>query len=178
MSVNEGLSLRVSSTEDATAVLALYRRVAQVPGGLARLPFEITMSYVEGFLEPANTRGVGLVAESAAGVILGEIHAYSPTIFCFSHVLTDLTIAVDPKLQGSGLGRRLFTAFLRKVVDERPHISRVELIARESNTRAIRFYESLGFEREGELRGRILNSDGSLESDIPMALHSKRDQEK
>lgn len=178
MSFNDGLSLRVSSTEDATAVLALYRRVAQVPGGLARLPFEITMPYVEGFLEPASTRGVGLVAESAAGVVLGEIHAYSPTIFCFSHVLTDLTIAVDPKLQGSGLGRRLFSAFLQKVVDERPHISRVELIARESNTRAIRFYESLGFEREGELRGRILNSDGSLESDIPMALHSIRDLEK
>ena len=57
------------------------------------------------------------------------------------------------------------------------HISRVELIVRESNERALAFYESLGFEREGEMRGRILNADGSLESDIPMAwrLRAKRE---
>ena len=34
---------------------------------------------------------------------------------------------------------------------------------------AINFYESLGFLREGKLAGRILNVDGSVECDIPMA---------
>lgn len=48
-------------------------------------------------------------------------------------------------------------------------IDRVELIARESNTKAIAFYHSLGFEIEGAMRGRIQNIDGSVENDIPMA---------
>ena len=39
----------------------------------------------------------------------------------------------------------------------------------DTNERALAFYESLGFSREGELRDRVLNPDGSLESDIPMA---------
>jgi putative acetyltransferase len=161
--------IRESSLSDSQAVLNLYKYVAETPGGLARLAFEVTPIYVESFLSAASLRGLGLVAE-IDGEIAAEIHGYSPEIFCFSHVLTDLTIAVAPAQQGTGVGRLLFAEFLRRVAEDRPHISRVELIARESNTRALAFYESLGFVREGELRGRILNADGSLENDIPMAL--------
>jgi ribosomal protein S18 acetylase RimI-like enzyme len=45
----------------------------------------------------------------------------------------------------------------------------VELIARESNAKAIAFYQSLGFVIEGRFERRIRNPDGSLEADIPMA---------
>jgi putative acetyltransferase len=45
----------------------------------------------------------------------------------------------------------------------------VELIARESNARAIGLYESLGFRREGRLEGRVRRPDGVVEADIPMA---------
>jgi len=55
------------------------------------------------------------------------------------------------------------------VRNKQPDILRVEFIARESNQREIRFYESLGFEQEGVLSSRTMNLDGSLESDIPMA---------
>jgi ribosomal protein S18 acetylase RimI-like enzyme len=55
------------------------------------------------------------------------------------------------------------------VTEEYPHIKRVELIARESNEEAIRFYESLGFSVEGKMKSRIRNVDGTLEADIPMA---------
>jgi ribosomal protein S18 acetylase RimI-like enzyme len=76
---------------------------------------------------------------------------------------------VHPSLQGQGLGRDIFTHFLSSVNTQRPHINRVELITRESNKRALAFYSSLGFRQEGELQNRVLNLDGSLESDIPMA---------
>ena len=101
--------------------------------------------------------------------IIAEIHAYSPGLYCFSHVLSDLTVVVDPCTQGTGVGRLLFERFLRVVTEDRPDISRVELIARESNQKAIKFYESLGFCQEGILVSRIKNVDGSMESDIPMA---------
>jgi len=59
---------------------------------------------------------------------------------------------------------------MKDVVNKLPNIHRVELIARESNEKAIRlYYESLGFKREGALHGRISNLDGTLESDIPTA---------
>ena len=164
-------SIRLSQIEDTAKVLSLYRDVAEKPGGLARLSFEITSHYVENFLKATVSRGLGFVAVDNNDDIVAEIHSYSPKIFCFSHVLTDLIIAVHPSFQGGGIGRAFFEKCLSMVASERMHISRVELISRESNERALAFYESLGFEREGEIRGRILNADGSLESDIPMVWH-------
>jgi ribosomal protein S18 acetylase RimI-like enzyme len=47
------------------------------------------------------------------------------------------------------------TEFLRLVEQERPEVQRAELIARESNIRALAFYEKLGFRVEGRLKKRI-----------------------
>ena len=165
----DNIIIRPAHTDDATGILELYIRVADVPGGLARLRSEVDLAYIESFLHKALEHGLTFVATSEDGDIVGEIHAYTPGIYCFSHVFTDLTIAVDPDAQGRGVGRQLFERFMVAVESERTDIRRVELIARESNAKAIRFYESLGFKVEGELVSRIRNVDGSFESDIPMA---------
>jgi ribosomal protein S18 acetylase RimI-like enzyme len=163
------MKVRPTTDADLSAVVTLYRGVATIPGGLARLADEVTETWVNEFLTRSRANGLSLVAEAESDRILGEIHAYSPGLYCFSHVLTGLTIAVAPAAQGQGVGRLLFETFMRNVIESRPDIQRVELISRESNRKAIRFYESLGFQREGELASRIRNVDGSLESDIPMA---------
>ena len=163
-----GLQLREAVKDDVVALTSLYRRVATEPGGLARLEAEVDEAYVRGFVMAAMDRGLILVAE-LDGEIVGEIHAYSAGLFCFAHVMGELTIAVDPAAQGAGVGRALFEQLMQTVVEALPDVQRVELIARESNERAIRFYESLGFQREGVFRNRIRNVDGSFESDIPMA---------
>jgi ribosomal protein S18 acetylase RimI-like enzyme len=80
-----------------------------------------------------------------------------------------LTIAVDPKHHGQGVGKRLFTELLDKIKKEHPETLRVELIARESNLKATKFYESLGFVREGRFERRLHNHEGAFEADIPMA---------
>ena len=160
--------VRPATVEDTASIYRLYRKVANEPGGLARLEDEVDESYVADFLGAALDRGLSFVAE-ADGKLVGEIHAYAPGLFCFGHVFGDLTVAVDPDTQGTGVGRKLFERFMQVVHDERPNVHRVELIARESNVRAIQFYKSLGFVREGEFRKRIRNLDGSFESDIPMA---------
>ncbi len=161
------MQIRKSHAQDIDAVHALYRRVAATPGGLARLEDEVTVDYVSGFLSRALKDGLSLLAVDEDKVI-GEIHASSPGLFCFSHVWTDLTIAVDPGQQGRGTGRALFDAFMAGV-HERDDVLRVELIARESNQRAIRFYESLGFKQEGRFEARIRNVDKTFEADVPMA---------
>lgn len=162
------MSIRQSTAADLDELFSLYKAVAKLPGGLARLESEVTRDYVEGFLQGALKNGVSLVASEGERLI-GEIHAKVPELFCFSHVLSDLTIAVHPDQQSTGVGRALFNLFMETVEQERPDITRVELIARESNQKAIDFYRSLGFDTEGRLVGRIKNLDGTLESDIPMA---------
>ncbi len=63
----------------------------------------------------------------------------------------------------------LFKELLSLIENTELDILRVELIARESNKRAITFYESIGFVVEGRLENRIKNTDGTFEADIPMA---------
>lgn len=168
----DAVQIREAIPDDATAIHDLFRAVARIPGGLARLESEIDSKYIDRILQNASLSGLMLIAtvKSAGEVhVVGSIHAYSPGLYCFSHVLSELTITVHPERQGSGIGRILFTAFMQKVIVDFSHISRVELISRESNRKAIAFYTTLGFVQEGELSGRIKNIDGSLESDIPMA---------
>lgn len=149
-------------------ILALYKTVANSPGGLARSVDEISGEYVNSFLKKSEKTGLSLIAYDSL-TIVGEIHAYRLDPKVFSHVLSELTIAVHPDFQGMGVGRLLFEGFLREIETNRPDILRVELIARESNLKAIRFYESLGFKQEGRFEQRIDRGDGTFEADIPMA---------
>lgn len=162
------LIIRQGSRADIDAIFNLYSKVSKVPGGLARLDSEIDREYIQCFVTKACNAGHILVAERDAQ-LLGEIHGYKSGLFCFSHVLSELTIVVSPESQGQGVGRLMFQQFINHVSLQMAEVLRVELIARESNRKAIAFYESLGFEQEGCFNHRIRNLDGTLESDIPMA---------
>ncbi|MDA7414923.1 GNAT family N-acetyltransferase [Xenophilus arseniciresistens] len=68
-----------------------------------------------------------------------------------SHVALLRTLAVDPDAQGQGIARAMVEdALLHLRADG---VRRVELYAEADNPRALRFYERLGFVREGLLRG-------------------------
>ena len=155
---------------DRAAILELYKAVAAIEGGLARAADEVSEDYVAHFLGKSLESGFCLVAREADDApIIGEIHSYAMGPRVFAHVLGELTIAVHPAQQGLGVGKALFTELLRRVEQERPDILRVELIARESNRKAIEFYQKLGFKVEGRLENRIRSVGGGYEADIPMA---------
>lgn len=155
---------------DIAAIFGLYRAVAATEGGLARTAEEIGAAYVENFVTKAIESGIIIVARSGEKIV-GEIHAYALGPKVFAHVLGELTIAVHPDFQGVGVGKAIFTEFMRQVAESRPDILRVELIARESNSKAIEFYKRLGFETEGRMQRRIRSVGGGFEADIPMAWH-------
>ena len=159
--------IRKALAQDHQQIMALYKAVAAIPDGIARTPNEVTGSYISGFMGRAAADGIELVFEDN-GVIRGEIHASRVGIASLNHLLTDLTIAVDPVCQGKGVGRRLFRALLDEVELHMPHITRVELFARESNKRARALYSSLGFVEEGRLRARVNNARGEPETDTIM----------
>ena len=163
-------ALRHGRRDDIPAILALYRTVAATPGGIARAPGEVTSEYVERFVSESLDRGIILVAElEGLPGLAGEVHAYRSELGIFRHVLGELTVAVHPAAQGRGIGRKLFERLLDLVTREHPDITRVELITQETNQRALRLYEGVGFMREGRLAGRICGPDGKLDADIPLA---------
>ncbi|MFK8011693.1 MAG: N-acetyltransferase family protein [Marinicellaceae bacterium] len=170
--------MKKTALSDASGVFDLYKKVTSIEGKLARLRSEIDHLYISGFIEKSLNQGLSLVATDIKQQIVGEIHAYSSGLSCFSHVLTELTIAVDPNKQGLGVGRKLFEGFLQEVNENFKHILRVELIALESNQKAIQFYQTLGFQKEGLLQNRIKNSDGNYESDITMAWFRSKTSKK
>jgi len=165
------MHIRNAVEEDCSSIKQLYRHVARQGSGLAREEAEITDEYIEHVFTRSSTAGLILVVEhpDKADELIGEIHAYRPGPRVFDHVLSHLTIAIHPDFQGKKIGRTLMTIFLEEIGLHHPDIGKVELIARESNQHAIRFYQSLGFLIEGRMEMRLKSADGLFEADIPMA---------
>jgi ribosomal protein S18 acetylase RimI-like enzyme/AAA+ ATPase superfamily predicted ATPase len=162
--------IRKGRSDDMARILSLYKKVSRSSDGLARTYEEMTEEYVMGFVTKALQDGVLLVMEDAgSGEVIGEVHCYKLTPKVFGHILSELTIAIDPDHQGRGDGKELIQALLKEVSENRTEILRIELIARESNTKAIEFYQRLGFVIEGRLLNRIKAGGSGFEADIPMS---------
>ena len=157
-----------SELKHQSEILDLYKSIAGIRDGIIRIENEVTEEYVSGFLNRAIENGLSLVA-MLENEIVGEIHAYTPDIYAFQHLLTDLTIVVNPNHQGTGIGRKLFESFLEIVKEEFTHIKRIELYTREHNSRNVMFYESLGFVNEGRQKDKIYVSPSEFETPIHMA---------
>jgi len=163
-------TVRPARPEDAPAILALHRKVAAQPGGLARRPDEVTADYVAHAMATAADGGVNLVAVDAGGGICGELHVERMKVGIFTHVLTDLTVAVDPDWQGRGVGSALFRVLIDTARTLTPPVGRIELWTGANNLGAQRLYERLGFKIEGRMVGRGRYPDGHVEDDIVMGL--------
>jgi ribosomal protein S18 acetylase RimI-like enzyme len=147
----------------------LYKDVAEKSGGIIRRYDEISIAYIKDSLSNSLESGISLVAVAGDKQIWGEIHAYQTGLKAFGHILENLTIVVAPHAQSKGIGKALFIAFLEEVKHNFNHILKVQLYVREKNTKAVQFYESLGFRIEGKLIDQILNANGSLETPLVMA---------
>jgi ribosomal protein S18 acetylase RimI-like enzyme len=165
------MHIRTAELSDIPKIQELYKLVARQGNGIARQEHEVTEEYVEKFVSKSLQDGLILIAENPANPdeLIGELHAYKSGIEVFDHMLTNLTIVVHPEFQGQKIGRTLFTIFQEEIALNRPDIGRVELFTRETNTRAIKFYQSIGFTIEGRLEMRIRTPDKNYEADIPMA---------
>jgi ribosomal protein S18 acetylase RimI-like enzyme len=160
---------RNATLDDVPALVALYKRVAQDPGGITRTPEEVTTEYVSHFVERSIADGLIIVLENPdnPNELIAELHAYKPGIKLFGHVLSELTLLVDSRFQNQGIGRTIFTIFLDEIVNNRPDVGRIELLTGENNKRAIHLYQSLGFTIEGRFELRQRTNNG-FEADIAL----------
>ena len=161
---------RTADIDDLSKLIRLYKAVAREDGGIARLEHEVTEDYVKNFILKSLATGLIIVAENPDDPeeLIAEIHGFKAGISVFDHVLGDVTILVHPKSQGKKIGRTILTIFLEEIARNRRDIGKVELIARESNVKAIELYQSLGFRIEGRLEMRIRTPERRYEADIPM----------
>lgn len=162
------IEIRRANLENGQELLALYTKVAGISNGIIRNENEITEAFIADLLGKSIDNGL-ILTGLIDGKIVGEIHAYTSDIYAFQHILTDLTIVVDPDHQGKGIGRKLFDTFLNKVTTEFTHIKRIELYTREYNKRNVKFYESLGFINEGRQKDKIFISPSKFETPLHMA---------
>ena len=164
------MQYRTANIDDLDRLVKLYKNVARTEGGIARLEHEVTEDYVRNFIEKSLTSGLIIVGvhPEDANELIAEIHSYKAGTQVFDHVLTDLTIVIHPEFQGKKIGRTILTIFLEEISRNRTDVGRVELIARETNKKAIQLYQSLGFSIEGRLEMRIKTTDRHYEADIPM----------
>lgn len=170
--VSDKMIIRPALLADFEGIFRLYKKVAALGNGIARLEDEITEGYIRENLTRGLDDGIVLVVETN-GQIVAEIHTYRIGIRIFEHVLSNLTIAIHPDFQGQGIGYQLFKQLLEKVENDMPHILRVELHARDGNEAAIRLYKKLGFELEGYLKNRDKMADGSFYDDISLGWMNK-----
>jgi len=153
---------------DIEPVYSLYKSVAISSGGIIRIEDEITRDYISAFIGKSIENGLSLIAIENSKII-GEIHAYTPNVYAFRHMLSDLTIVIHPEYQGKGIGKKLFSEFLEIVKKEYRHILRIELYVREANKPIVTFYQALGFINEGRQKNKILNAKSELETPLHMA---------
>lgn len=99
------------------------------------------------------------------GRVVGWCDVFPHWAYALQHVGT-LGMGVEAAYRGQGIGRTLIEKTLEHACNK--GIFRVTLEAREDNQRAIRLYESVGFQHEGR-RPCALRFDGVFYAGVVMA---------
>ncbi len=162
------MKIRKAQKTDAKKIFELHLKAAEIKDGIARIPEEIFLRDVENFVDEALQKGLIFVGEEDEKII-AEIHCYKNFPHCFKHCFSNTTLVVHPDFHGRGLGRKIFSYLLEEIKNHHRDIARVELFCREKNFRAIKLYQSLGFEIEGICKNRLLDSKNELSGDVMMA---------
>lgn len=136
---------RLATPQDIDTVFALYMHEKVVPYlGYDPMPLEdfraIYQELVDGRCFHIYERDGKVAGFYRATRYPGRVR----------HVASLGTLAVDPALHGQGVALAMVTGAIDTLISA--GVKRIELIVESDNAPALRFYEKLGFQREGTLR--------------------------
>lgn len=165
-------TIRPVTPDDAAGVIALLTTVTAEPvNNLGRDSSEPMFSedWEREFLGEQARRDdwCGLAAIGADGAVVGLVTIDGKKRLAMRHC-GDLGISVRADYRGLGAGRALMEAVLA-CARASGVITRVELVVLARNERAIRLYESLGFQIEGR-HPHAFFRDGQYLDDLTMGL--------
>lgn len=151
------MNVRPITPSDRAPLAQLLRSIAEFK------PEEVEVAEELIALSISDTAGSGytsLVAVDEADAVRGYV-CYGPTPMTASSF--DLYwIAVDPALQGRGIGRALYAAFAAELARFEHAQIRIETSSQESYAKTGGFYERLGFSVDGRLRDFYAPGDDLL----------------
>lgn len=136
------IRIRHEDDSDKNDLFEVYS-FTSVTENTSQLPY-LHSKEVAGFFQRPNT--YTLVAE-VDGKVVGHISLFLNTKSRQKHA-AGLAIAVHPKMQGKGIGKKLMSEAIEQA-DKWLSLLRLELEVFEENKNAIALYESMGFCREG-----------------------------
>jgi putative acetyltransferase len=139
------MTRRLATPEDIDTVFALYMHEKVVPYlGYDPMPLEDFRPIYRELVDSGS-----YYVYEREGRVAGFYRAarYPGRV---RHVACLGTLAVDPAFHGQGVARAMVGEAIAAL--KAAGIKRVELYAESDNAPALRFYEKLGFEREGTLR--------------------------
>tara|TARA_B100001989_G_scaffold252366_1_gene234175 strand:- start:472 stop:966 length:495 start_codon:yes stop_codon:yes gene_type:complete len=84
------------------------------------------------------------------------------------HVAEIRSLGIKKEAQGKGLGRRVMGEIVSALMDK--NIERIQLFAESDNENGLKFYDSLGFEREGVMKNYFQRGDGHYVDEIVFGL--------
>jgi ribosomal protein S18 acetylase RimI-like enzyme len=115
----------------------------------------------------ARTRLKDVLVAVVDGVVAGYVSLHqSIPLPSHTHVLEITGLAVDPRFQGQGIGRRLVREAQREAGLRGARKLSLRVLAPNASARAL--YDSCGFEVEGVLRGEFV-LDGAPTDDLLLA---------
>ncbi len=155
------ITVRPATEDDAEAFAKVFSDRSASNGTLQH-PYTSTEVWRTRLAGNVSTRQVVLAAV-VNGRVVGNagIHAVSENPRK-KHVAS-LGISIAAPYQGRGVGRALMNACL-DFADHWANYARVELTVHADNTRAIKLYESLGFQLEGRLRDFSFREGGYVDA--------------
>lgn len=159
--------IRPLARRDASGILTLESALSEDGRGLVRTPGEqpqdeaAMQRSLQPWLNGGPELGVYLVAAAGPGSvpILGAAELRRQPLLRVRHTAS-LALGVHPDHQRRGIGRALVTALFEWAAPA--GIERIELDVLDDNPRAIRLYESLGFEHEGVRRRLARRAEGGF----------------
>lgn len=162
------MNIRKARSTDRSYIADIYAEVAGNVQGITRRPEEITDTYIFSLLNQPEKECVFMVLEDESGEILGFGHAEKSNLAAYDHILSNLTIAVSPASQKTGLGRALFKGFLKHILKERFDVQRLEMEVQFDKGR-IMLFESAGFISEAVIKQRLRAESGEFHDQVLMA---------
>jgi len=144
------------TSQDRSALAGMLSRIEQFKPDEVDVALELIDAALE---DPAGSGYECLVARSE-GLVVGYT-CVGPTPM--TEATWDLYwIAVDPDVQGRGIGRALYAAFVERIRTRGGRQVRIETSSKETYAATGGFYERLGFRIDGRLRDFYAPGDDLL----------------
>lgn len=156
---DERLRIRPMTPADAGALLALFRSLPREDLLFLRRDVRSELVLDAWAREVADGKIVTLLAETAAGSVVGEASLRPSEVPWTGHV-GEVRVIVAPAWRGRGLGRALLQEMMAAA-----HAAGVEKLVAEmmvEQTGARRLFEALGFREEGRYRAYARDQAGAL----------------